>query len=290
MSISQSICRRLFVFTILTALLVGTYAPVARFGVKADASWLTGWDHRRQLTINGGLVSGGLTDFPVLVKLDSSFFDFNKAKSNGEDVRFTSSDGTSQLKYEIERWNKPAGKAEIWVKLPSISSGSDTVFYVYYGNIGASDAQDPTNVWDSNYMMVQHLEEPSGTVTDSSSNHNDGNYSGAQRDVDGKVDGADGFNGVNNYVFVPHSNSLNFGTGSFTISVWVKYPSNPSSDYDILRKGCTTNSPPSLSNYKMEVLSNTLSANLHQDGIGDVTITSAGSYGDDNWQIGRAHV
>jgi hypothetical protein len=285
MSVSIVIYRRIFVLTTLTILLISAYAPIVRFGVFADANWLTGWSHRRQLTVNGGLVSEALTDFPLVVKLDSSFFDFNNAKTNGEDVRFTSSDGTTLLKYEIERWNKTAGKAELWVKLPSISSGGNTTFYIYYGNAGASDAQDPTNVWDSNFMMVQHLEEPSGTVTDSTSHGNNGNYSGVAGDVEGKIDGADGFDGVNDYVFVPHSNSLNFGTGPFTISLWVKFANNPSSDYDILRKGCTTNNPPSPSNYKMEVLGNKLSANLHQDSIGDVALTSAGSYGDDNWHF-----
>jgi hypothetical protein len=285
MSVSTVFYRRAFVLTTLTVLLISVYAPIVRFGVFADAGWLTGWSHRRQLTVNGGLISEALTDFPLVVKLDSSFFDFNSAKTNGEDVRFTSSDGTTLLKYEIERWNKTAGKAELWVKLPSISSGGNTTFYIYYGNAGASDAQDPTNVWDSNFMMVQHLEEPSGTVTDSTSHGNSGNYSGAARDVEGKIDGADGFDGVNDYVFIPHSNSLNFGTGPFTISLWVKFANNPSSDYDILRKGCTTNSPPSPSNYKMEVLSNKLSANLHQDSVGDVVVTSAGSYGDDNWHF-----
>jgi hypothetical protein len=285
MSVSTVVYRKVFVLTTLMVLLISVYVPIVHFGVFADASWLTGWSHRRQLTVNGGLISEALTDFPVIVKLDSSFFDFNKAKTNGEDVRFTSSDGTTLLKYEIERWNKTAGKAEIWVKLPSVSSGSNTTFYIYYGNAGASDAQDPTNVWDSSFMLVHHLEEPSGTVTDSTSHGNNGNYSGTARDVEGKIDGADGFDGVNDYVFIPHSNSLDFGTGSFTISLWVKYANNPSSDYDILRKGCTTNNPPSPSNYKMEVLGNKLSANLHQDGIGDVTVTSAGSYGDDNWHF-----
>ncbi len=104
MSVSIVIYRRIFVLTTLTILLISAYAPIVRFGVFADANWLTGWSHRRQLTVNGGLVSEALTDFPLVVKLDSSFFDFNNAKTNGEDVRFTSSDGTTLLKYEIERW------------------------------------------------------------------------------------------------------------------------------------------------------------------------------------------
>ncbi len=231
MTLSKSNCRRLFALTIVLVLLISVYAPFVRFGVSAGGSWLTGWTYRRQLTLNGSLINEGLTDFPVLVRLDSSFFDFSKAKDHGEDVRFTASDGTTLLKYEIERWNKTAGKAEIWVKLPSVSSGSDTVLYLYYANPSASDAQDPTNVWDSNFMLVQHLEETSGTVTDSTSHGNNGAYHGATQDVEGKIDGADEFDGVDDYVAINHSQSLNFGTGPFTISVWVKYnPNNVDSD------------------------------------------------------------
>ena len=33
----------------------------------------------------------------------------------------------------------------------------DTVVYLYYGNAGAADQQNKTQVWDSNYKLVQHL-------------------------------------------------------------------------------------------------------------------------------------
>ena len=197
-------------------------------------------------------------------------------------MRFTGSDGISLLKYEIERWNKTAGKAEIWVKLPSVSSGSDTVFYVYYANPSASDAQDPTNVWDSNFMMVQHLEEPSGTVTDSTSHGNNGNSSGVAQGAEGKIDGAYDFDGVDDYVAINHSQSLNFGTGPFTISVWVKYNSN-NVDSDIVRKGCTTDQPPSPSNYKLELVNNALHGNLHDDIHSDASVTTPLAYSDDAW-------
>jgi len=192
-----------------------------KYKAFASADWLDGWKYRRQLTINSSLVDESLTNFPVLVVLDASFFDFTKAKDNGEDIRFTSSDGTTLLAYEIERWNKTAGKAEIWVKIPSVSDISDTDFFIYYGNPSVSDAQDPRNVWDENYVLVYHLKEPSGTVYDSTFNGNNGSpYGNLNQNAVGKIDGADDFDNTDDYINVPHSSSLNYGD-VVTFELWL---------------------------------------------------------------------
>jgi hypothetical protein len=273
----------LILILLITSSILVPLMFLSNTSVEASPDWLSGWTYRRELTIDSSLVDDALTDFPVLVKLDSAFFDFSDAKTNGEDVRFTSSDGTTQLKYEIESWDSTGGKAEIWVKIPSVSSTTDTDFYMYYGNSGASDAQDPTNVWDSNYKMIQHLEETSGTVTDSTSNGNDGTaYNGTTQGATGKIDGASEFDGVDDCIGVPHDNSLNLGTSDFTISVWVKYPDTPTnSDSDILRKGNTGDTPPN--NYKLELAGGKIAGNLYDGGNSHVETT--GTYDDDNWHF-----
>ena len=53
------------------------------------------------------------------------------------------------------------------------------MFYLYYNNSAASDNQNPTDVWDSHYELVWHMNETSldGTaseVKDSTSNNRDG--------------------------------------------------------------------------------------------------------------------
>jgi len=142
--------------------------------LSGGANWLSGWQYRKQLTIDNTKIDSNLTDFPVLVKLTSSNFDFSKAQSSGDDVRFTSSDGTTLLKYERERHDSANQAAEYWVKIPSVSSSSGTTFYIYYGNASASDGEDATNVWDSNFKMVHHLKGATYTdLDDSTSNAND---------------------------------------------------------------------------------------------------------------------
>jgi hypothetical protein len=200
--------------TILASLLIPSRTALANGG------WLSGWSYRRQLTIDGSKVDAALTDFPVLVKLDSSFFDFSKAKTGGADICLTSSDGTTLLKHEIERWNSTAQKAEIWVKIPSVSAGSSTAFYMYYGNPVASDAQDPASVWNTDFKLVQHLKETSGVHQDSTLYNNDGTAVGATQGATGMIDGADSFDGTNDYVNCGNSSSLT--ATQFSLEAWIR--------------------------------------------------------------------
>jgi hypothetical protein len=112
----------------------------------------------------------------------------------------------------------------VWVKLPSISNVTDTSFYMYYGNPSAVDGQDPTNVWDSGCKMVQHLHETFGVHRDSTANANDGTpQSGLNQNATGKIDGADDFDGSNDYIDCGTNSSLEFGAGQdFALSAWIK--------------------------------------------------------------------
>ena len=126
--------------------------------------WLTGYTYRRALSLDCTKTAVSLTDFPVLVKLTSTNFDFTKTRSDGYDIRFTSSDGTTQLKYEVERFSVTTLAAEIWVKIPTYSSTSDTLIYMYYGKSDATSGEDAINVWDSNNKLVLHPIGPNGSM------------------------------------------------------------------------------------------------------------------------------
>ena len=56
----------------------------------STANWLSGWTYRKEITIDATKIDADLTDFPVLVKLTSTNFDFSKVRSDGFDIRFTS--------------------------------------------------------------------------------------------------------------------------------------------------------------------------------------------------------
>jgi filamentous hemagglutinin family protein len=178
------------------------------------------WNYKKQFQVDHTLVDSDLTNFPILVKLDSSNFNFERAKSNGEDIRFIDSNG-APLSYEIEKWDRQNQKAYIWIKLPSLSSSSDTVFSMYYGNSNALDSQNPEQVWNSNYVLVQHLNETSGTHFDSTSNNNDGTIkNGVNQNASGKIANADEFDGTDDYIEISDSSSLN-PSNQVTISAWI---------------------------------------------------------------------
>ncbi len=131
------------------------------------------WTKRKKITIDEGEVSGGQTDFPVLLSVtDTDFKDH--AQTDGNDFFLTDTAG-NQLPHEIESYTASTGELVLWFKASYLYDTSDTHFYVYYGNSLADDQQDAENVWDENYKMVQHMDDTTtSTITDSTANDNDG--------------------------------------------------------------------------------------------------------------------
>jgi hypothetical protein len=127
-------------------------------------AWLTGWAHRKSITIDNAQVDATLTNYPALI----SFTDADLAHTgsgggveeiDADDIRFTSDDGETELDFEIEEYTPSTGEVIAWVRIPSLSDSVDTDIYIYYGNqyIEGGEAQD--SVWDSDYVMVKHCAE-----------------------------------------------------------------------------------------------------------------------------------
>jgi len=149
-----------------------------------------GWGRKCALVIQNGQVPANQSNFPVLLTEDtlpSEMMDADgsyPALNGGGDIRFSSdSAGSTRLACEIVDFttnNDPANAtAEIYVKIPSVSSSVDTTFYVWYNKTGESqparnDTYGSDNVWDSNYIMVHHMDGSAYTdLDDSTSNQQD---------------------------------------------------------------------------------------------------------------------
>ncbi len=190
-----------------------------------EASWHEGWQYRKEIAIDPTKVEADLFDFPVLIKLPSDYDLAYYAQDDGDDILFTNAGGTFKLSHEIEYFDGGNGELVAWVKVSSLSSSTDTILYMYYGNATVGDQQDAAGVWDSNYKGVWHLDEdPSGTapqMKDSTSN-NDGTAEASMTSDDqvaGQVCGSIDFDGTDDYV---DSGLLGNSITNVTFSTWFK--------------------------------------------------------------------
>jgi hypothetical protein len=110
-------------------------------------AWLTGWQYRRPITINNSSNSNSLTDYQISVTLNTqSLISAGKMRSDGGDIRFIDSNGTTLLNYWVESGINTSS-TYIWVKVPSIPANSTKTIYVYYGNSSATSQSNGDNTF-----------------------------------------------------------------------------------------------------------------------------------------------
>ncbi|MDD1670163.1 MAG: DUF2341 domain-containing protein, partial [Methanomicrobiales archaeon] len=204
------------------------------------------WQYRKAITIDKARVAGSLSDFPVLISLVSDPDLSAKARSDGFDILFTSSDGTAKLSHEIESYDGNTGALVAWVKIPSVSPSDDTVLYLYYGNPTASDQQDPAGVWDANYLGVWHLKEAGTGAPDEykDSTTNAQNGQGGEGDplyvptlVAGKIGNGQDFNNLDgkfDLIDLGDDPVLDVPGNQITLEAWVREEVNGERPYGIL--------------------------------------------------------
>lgn len=120
------------------------------------------WQFKKQLTVEPGSVTAAsiLSDFPLLVSITDSDLQEN-ARPDGFDIFFTKSDGTTILPYERESYDTVTGTLVAWV-LTDLSDTDDNNFFMFYGNLSASDQQNPSPVWAArSFNDVFHFNQSS---------------------------------------------------------------------------------------------------------------------------------
>ncbi len=164
---NKTIVHTLAAFTL--ALLLG---PLVRSGAaqvehaKAFAPYL-GWKRLGSLYIlttpEGANLPATASEegFPLLVRLNRDFFNFSQAKANGEDIRFATSTGTP-LAYQIDEWDAAAGKASIWVRIPTIKGNARQEIKMYWGKADAASESSGSAVFNESngYLSVWHMNDP----------------------------------------------------------------------------------------------------------------------------------
>lgn len=207
---------------------------VSGVGVVSDFS------HYATITVDADQVggsSGTESGFPVLISgtYDStgSEPDFrttanggNVTSDNGYDIYFYTDTGQgTQLPHEIVSYNASTGAYIAWVKV-DLTKGSDTTFYVFYGNSNITTDPSSTDTWGTEFDLVMHLDEAvnttAGGYVDSTSNSVDGTgVSMALTAPTAKVDKGQDFDGSADYIKFGSVLDKN-PTDTFTLSAWVK--------------------------------------------------------------------
>lgn len=138
--------------------LVVKYVSVRFYEVDPSAPpFLSGFSHRAPLNIDHTLVIEGIPYVPLyLSKCDATWW--ANVKTNGDDIRLTSDDGTGLLPhYLVPGGFDSTGKTGcVLVKTTSyISNLFDKKIYAYCGNAGASSVSDSSSVFTgSGYVGV----------------------------------------------------------------------------------------------------------------------------------------
>lgn len=218
------------------------------------SNWYGGsWKYRHGITVQSSQVPDDQVDFPIYVDLSDLGPDFfANLNTDGGDIRVTQSDGTTELAREVVSASTTALTGELWFKANSISSTTNTTFYIYHGNATATDyANSATygaeNVWTNGFTAVFHFEEdPGGSapqMNDSTGNNHDATTDnmGSSNQASGKIGNAVDANGSDESVIAPGFTSLGTSNQAYSIGIWFN-PDTSETDGNIV--GMSVNNPP----------------------------------------------
>jgi hypothetical protein len=222
----------------------GIGAMMVSGGSAAGASAI---GYYRALTVDHTQVPSTQTDFPVLVDITNATL---KSVANGGHVRsatgldilfYTSSAKTGLMKFERDFYDPATGHIVAWVKVSSLSSVSDNVFYMFYGNAtDTTDQSDAVNVWDANFLGVWHLGNGTSlSLSDSTTNANTLVNTGSVGATSGQINGAAGvFNGTSQGLSTTNNIDLTGANPLITLQMWVDWSAYASND-DLLAEFTT---------------------------------------------------
>ena len=216
--------RRSLRFILLSLILALALAP------ELMGQWLNGYCYRKQITILESQIPDGtpLTDFPVLIDIsgDNDLRDESHGgyvnNSNGWDLVFTSSDGTTLLDHEVEQYDEINGDFRAWVKVADLDDNNNTVIYLYFGYDTPVADPSTSNTWSNGYVSVYHLED----MTDATTTNNGISYGTA--DIAGQIGQAEEFDNNDDSIAI---GTFGWDLGSGTLEMWASTYGNAGGDY-----------------------------------------------------------
>ncbi|MFW9957687.1 MAG: LamG-like jellyroll fold domain-containing protein, partial [Candidatus Odinarchaeota archaeon] len=193
----------------------------------------------KKIIIDHTRVESDLQDFPVLVDIWDKDLHFN-TQPDGDDIAFMFKNQI--IPHEIELFDKKGNGTHAhlvcWVKVPYLSSFTDTTLTMVYGDNDLGSQEDPENVWDNDFSTVWHLNDnPSQPqwdstnsdylphqpqILDSTSPMSDGTTYGTMTSTDsvsGIIGNGIDLEGVNDYIDFGNVAEVQM-SGAFTVEAW----------------------------------------------------------------------
>jgi hypothetical protein len=221
-----------------------TSAPFTIAVITGSTNVFSNYSYRAAITIPSskwGLTQDE-TSFPVLVRITNNAdlkatgsCDDKVIKPGGTvttlDLAFTDSTAaqntTTELPYQIEKYDATTGTLLAWVLVPKLYAGSDTRLYLYFGSASPTHAATlATSVWPADYKAVYHFNEATfstaaGAVKDATSNGISATTTGMTTVslTTGQIGNSYSFDGSTSKITTAAALDI---TGSFTLSAWVK--------------------------------------------------------------------
>jgi len=195
------------------------------FSSQIQAGLFDSWQYKMKIVLNTGetgvSIDEAVTDFPILIRLDYTNFDFWQASMSGDDIRFTSGDDQTELSFEIEKWDFSKKQALIWVTVPVIYPQNYSQYvYMYWGNPSASPASFVRKTFsnDNHFKGVWHCTYD----VDATGNGNKIILEESTHSTPSLLGKGLQFDGVDDYAKVNDDWSLDI-IDFLTLSTWVKF-------------------------------------------------------------------
>ncbi|OGH33280.1 MAG: hypothetical protein A3A47_01410 [Candidatus Levybacteria bacterium RIFCSPLOWO2_01_FULL_37_20] len=227
---------------------------------KVSAAWFDdNWAFRKAVTFTHNAAVSTPTQVEFDIDTTGSPTTF---QDDCGDVRFTDPNGKI-LKYYLDSASGPCDDAstDFDVLMPSIINGSNLI-YMYYGNPSAANGTQAADFSDATTtpsggaasagseekatspVAYWKFDDGTGTTAqDSTTNNNDGTLTNSPtwQTEDMCISGKCLlFDGTDDFVKVNDANSLDLGTGDFTIQLWFRRTGNFGTRQDLINKKDTT--------------------------------------------------
>ncbi len=202
----------------------GAVTPAGPF-----AAWKSAWRVNVRAGADGAGLRESVRDFPLLIKLDSTF-NFAACRGDGADVRLADGSG-APLPMDVERWDSAGRRAELWTRLDSVAAGADIGLWLFAGHPGSAPVPGPAFDTSAGFAAVWHMQRilPSAVpdtgvfVPDATPNHLDAaSRNGAGTPfAEGPAGSALLFDGVDDFLDAGAAPALSPREG-FTLEAWIR--------------------------------------------------------------------